>query len=204
MSHADPQPQLILLGGSNGAGKTTSAKVLLPRLLKVAQFVNADEIARGLSPYAPESAALEAGKLLLKRIRTLADRRESFALESTLAGVGHARFCQKLKRQGYRITLIYVWLDDPGIAIHRVEERVRKGGHDIPPDEVRRRYDRSLINFVDRYRPLADEWVVIDNSYDLPTTIARKTHPSEREVILEPDRYRDFEQALEQARQRAS
>lgn len=136
-------PTVIVMGGPNGAGKTTIATRLLPAL-GIRHFVNADDIARGLSAFAPESVAVEAGRLMLRRIDELAKRRESFAFESTLAARSFAVLLRRLKADGYTVRLIYVWLQRPEIAISRVAERVRRGGHQIPEETIIRRYTTGL------------------------------------------------------------
>lgn len=153
-----------MLGGVNGAGKTTIALRLLPEFLGIYDFVNADEIARGLSPLAPSRAQVAAGKLLLRRIDELAQKRISFAFETTCAGRGHLATLKKCKAAGYRINMLYVWLDSPELAIARVALRVQQGGHDVPIDTIRRRYLKSIHNMIDYYLELADHAAVYDNS----------------------------------------
>ncbi|MFL6301866.1 MAG: AAA family ATPase [Terriglobales bacterium] len=158
-----PKPTIYLIAGCNGAGKTTFAKEFLPHEVKCLRFYNADELARGLSPFDPAAAAIKAGRLLLAEIRRSITRKETFALESTLSGTTYRRLLQQAKASGYRIYLHYLWLPTPEIAIARVRERVKKGGHDVPASDIRRRFARSLRHLVSIYAPLADRWAVWNN-----------------------------------------
>ena len=157
-------PDIYLLGGPNGAGKTTAARELIPNDLALREFINADEIARGLSPFNPDGVAIKAGRLMLERIAQLRRAGESFAFETTCAGRQHARWLEAAKRDGWRITLIYLWLPNADLAERRVAQRVREGGHAIPPPTIRRRYDASLKNLVNLYLPLADLAAIYDNA----------------------------------------
>lgn len=156
-------PHVVVVAGPNGAGKTTSAAGILPAL-GVQHFVNADTIARGLSEFRPEAVALQAGRIMLDRIRQLADARETFAFETTLAARSFAGWISELRRTGYAFDLLYFWLPDSGTAIARVAKRVRSGGHYVPDETVRRRYERGLVNFFHLYRPLTTHWRLFDNS----------------------------------------
>src|SRR6266498_3398237 len=140
-------PAVVILGGPNGAGKTTAAPRLLHGSLKVEEFVNADTLAQGLSAFRPEDVALEAGRLMLKRLDDLESQRKSFAFESTLASQALVKRLERLKARGYRIHIVYLWLPTADLAIARVAERVRAGGHDVPPNVVRRRFARGRHNF---------------------------------------------------------
>ena len=131
---------LYIISGPNGAGKTTASYTLLPEILRCKEFVNADEIARGLSPFNPESVTIEAGRLMLKRINELLQRNVSFSIETTLSTRSYFRLVEKAHSQGYDVTLLYFWLKSPQQAIERVAERVAKGGHNIPNDTIIRRY----------------------------------------------------------------
>src|SRR5262245_12378962 len=146
------QPMAIVLAGINGAGKTTAFQKLLADRLAVMCFVNADMIARGLNAIAPESAALQAGRVTLLRLRELRAERADFAFETTLAGKTYLPFLRQLRQDGYGIELYYFWLRTADLAITRVRIRVRSGGHDIPEDTIRQRYGRSLVNFWALYR----------------------------------------------------
>ena len=158
-----PTPTLYIIAGCNGAGKTTFANEFLPSI-GVIRFLNADEIARGLSPLRPEAVAFKAGKLLLSEVRGLIDRQETFALESTLSGRTYLKIFEKATRRGYRVELHFVWLPDVREALRRVRQRVIEGGHDVPAGDIRRRFARGIQHLVDDYAPLADRWALWDNS----------------------------------------
>ncbi|GJG87332.1 hypothetical protein tb265_25130 [Gemmatimonadetes bacterium T265] len=157
-------PHVVVLGGPNGAGKSTVAPRLLRDVLGVTAFVNADEIARGLSGFAPEAAAIQAGRIMLERLAELTRERATFAFESTLAGLGMRRVLLRCREAGYQVHLVYLWLPSPELALRRVAQRVVAGGHDIPERDVRRRWARSLVNFFDAYVSLATTWRVYDAS----------------------------------------
>ena len=160
------QPQVIILGGPNGAGKSTAAPQLLVDELGVTEFVNADVIARGLSGFSPELVAIRAGRILLERIHELAGQRSSFAFETTLASRTFAPFIARLRREGYAVRVNVLWLPSAQMAIDRVAERVRMGGHRVPDETIRRRYVAGLRNFFNLYLQLADDWFFFDNSQD--------------------------------------
>ncbi|MBI1942345.1 MAG: AAA family ATPase [Betaproteobacteria bacterium] len=161
-------PRCIVIAGPNGAGKTTFAQEFLPRDAGVIHFVNADLIAGGLSPLRPEVAAIAAARLFLREVDRLAAARRDFAFESTLSGRRYVARLRAWKRAGYEIQIVYLRVDSPSLALHRVAMRVREGGHDVPRSDVLRRFGRSWRNFVNLYRPLADRWSVYDNSSDRP------------------------------------
>lgn len=167
----DP-PSVVVLAGPNGAGKSTAAPLLLMGQLSVSEFVNADDIARGLSGFTPDAAAVAAGRIMLKRIRELASQRSTFAFETTLASRRFAPRIASMQLSGYRFRLIFLHLSSAGAAAQRVAGRVREGGHDVPEHVIRRRYQRGLRNLFSLYLPLADEWVVYDNSDAQPSEIA--------------------------------
>lgn len=155
---------LYIISGPNGAGKTTASYCVLPKILQCKEFVNADEIARGLSPFNSESVAIEAGRLMLKRISDLLAKNESFSIETTLATRSYFRLIEKAHQQGYDVTLLYFWLRSPEQAIERVAERVSKGGHNIPKDIIIRRFYEGIDNLFNIYMPLVDSWILVDNS----------------------------------------
>lgn len=157
-------PEIFVLSGPNGAGKSTTATVLLPETLSIEQFVNADLIAQGLSPFAPQTSALEAGRLMLARIHDLRSRGQSFAFETTLASRSYVRFLQESQQAGYIVHIAYIWLSSVNLALFRVANRVAEGGHDVFPTTVERRFRRGLSNFFALYQPLADSWTLCDNS----------------------------------------
>ncbi len=167
-------PNIFIIGGANGAGKTTIAMQLLPNFLEVFEYINADEIASGISPFNPESVAILAGRLMLERLETLLNARTDFAFESTLAGRNYAKFLRKCKNQGYIIKLIYLWLSSPELAIARVKRRVESGGHNIPEETIRRRYERGRRNLIELYFPLCDRWIVYDNSSGIAELVAER------------------------------
>ncbi len=160
------KPTVFVLAGPNGAGKTTFAKSYLPHFAGCREFVNADLIAAGLSPFNPESQSIAAGRLMLQRIDGLIELRETFALETTLAGRAHARRLRWMKEEiGYEIELLYFWLPTADFAVRRVAIRVSQGGHNIPEAVIRRRYNLGISNFAKLYSPLANRWQILDGSW---------------------------------------
>src|SRR5262245_46464478 len=172
-----PAPTIYIIAGCNGAGKTTFAKEFLPSI-GVIRFLNADEIARGLSPLRPELVAFKAGKLLLTEMRELINRGETFALESTLSGKTYVKIFQNAKQRGYAIELHFVWIPDVREAILRVRQRVIEGGHDVPVEDIKRRFDRNIRHLLDDHVPLADRWALWDNSTPPAKLLARSTRHS--------------------------
>jgi predicted ABC-type ATPase len=164
---------LYIIGGANGAGKTTTALKLLTDFLGCYEYVNADSIAQGLSPFKPESVALQSGRLMLKRLHYLAAAQVDFAFETTLASRTLVPFLRQCQTKGYQINLIYLWLQSVELAVSRVRERWAAGGHNIPEEVIRRRYEAGRRNFHLLYMPLADKWQVYDNSEVVPVLIAR-------------------------------
>lgn len=162
------QPRIIIIAGPNGAGKTTFAREFLPQEAGCPVFVNADLIAAGLSPFAPERAAIQAGRLTLAAIAQHVAQRESFAFETTLSGKAYAHHIPQWRQLGYRVELFFLSLPSAEMALQRVAERVRQGGHDIPEATIRRRFDAGKRMFLDVYRPLVDQWVLYDNAGDEP------------------------------------
>lgn len=161
---------LYIISGPNGAGKTTASYTVLPKILNCKEFVNADEIARGLSPFNPEGMAIEAGKLMLKRIDELLQKEENFSIETTLATRSYFKLIETAHQKNYDVTLLYFWLKSPEQAMERVAERVAKGGHDIPREIITRRYWAGLENLFKIYMPIVDTWILVNNS-ELPRTI---------------------------------
>ncbi len=169
--------KIIVIAGPNGAGKTTLAEEFLPQEAACPVFVNADLIAASLSPFRPEVAAVRAGRIMLEQIRDHVRRGESFAFETTLSGRGYARLIPLWQGRGYRVKLIFLRLPIPDMAIARVTERVREGGHDLPPAVIRRRFDAGLRNFDRVYRALVDAWILYDNSGEMPVLLDEGHNP---------------------------
>lgn len=164
---------LYIISGCNGAGKTTASYTVLPEILQCKEFVNADEIAKGLSPFNPESVAIEAGKLMLHRVDELLKRNETFAIETTLATRSYINLVHRAHNNGYRVIIIFFWLNSPELAIQRVAERVSKGGHNIPSDVVKRRYFAGIRNLFNIFMNNVDLWMIYDNS-DTPRNLIAK------------------------------
>jgi predicted ABC-type ATPase len=165
-------PNLYIIGGANGSGKTTVALSLLPNVLGVFEYVNADAIAAGLSPLNPESMAIRSGRRMVARLQMLAETGDDFAFETTLAARTFAPFLRTCRNRGYTINLIYLWLPSPDLAVARVARRVASGGHSIPEAVIRRRYERGRQNLVSLYLPLCDTWIAYDNSRERYEIIA--------------------------------
>lgn len=155
---------LYIISGCNGAGKTTASVTILPEILKCKEFVNADEIARGLSPFNPESVAIQAGKLMLQRIEYLIRGNDSFSIETTLSTKTYAALVEKAHQNGFEVQLLYFWLPTPEHAVARVAQRVKEGGHNIPKDVIYRRYYSGIKNLLEIFIPIVDYWVIVDNS----------------------------------------
>jgi predicted ABC-type ATPase len=186
--------EIVVIGGPNGAGKTTAAQWLVPRGLEIREFVNADEIARGVSPFNADHAALLAGQLMLERMGVLIRNRQSFAFETTCAGRAHVGTLQRCKAAGWRITLVYLWLPSPEMALDRVARRVREGGHHIPDQVVIRRYWAGLANMRHLYLPVADVAAIYDNSDGGRTLIAERT-PGDFLIVHDAARWAKIEGA---------
>lgn len=157
-------PTLFIIAGCNGAGKTTASFTVLPELLNIKEFVNADEIARGLSPFQPEKVSIEAGKIMLSRIAELISQGQDFAFETTLASKSFVSLCKSAQQKGYQVCLTFFWLDSSELAVERVKQRVLEGGHNIPTEIIIRRYSSGLRNFFTLYKSIVDYWLFIDNS----------------------------------------
>lgn len=181
-------PELYIIGGCNGSGKTTTAKQILPYILNIYEYVNADEIAAGLSPFRPESVAIQAGKLMLKKLNYLRQNQINFAFESTLSGLNYIRFLQQCQTQNYQINLIYFWLESPQLAIARVKQRVASGGHNIPEDVIIRRYYRGQKNLVESYLSICHSWIIYDNS-NFPPQLVVTYSPEQEITIYQPETF---------------
>ncbi len=170
---------LYIISGPNGAGKTTLSFSILPEMFECQEFINADEIARGLSPLNPQNARIEAGRIMLRRMDDIIGAGKSFAFETTLASKGYLRLIQQAKNASYSVTLLFLLLESTELAIERVKVRVREGGHDIPEADIRRRFERGLQNFFQHYRFQVDSWILVNNSSENIDIIAEKAHDIE-------------------------
>ncbi|MBN1684419.1 MAG: Zeta toxin family protein [Gammaproteobacteria bacterium] len=183
-------PHIFIIAGPNGAGKTTAAQSLFPELLQCDEYVNADSIAVALSPFHPETTAFQAGRLMLERIRFLAEQKKSFAFETTLASRTFAPLLRGWqKNKSYLVSILFLWLPTIKMSEVRIKKRVDSGGHDIPKLVIHRRYHRSIRNFLNLYSVLADNWFLYDNSDIYPRMIARKSKKTEL-IIYEPITWR--------------
>ena len=176
---------LYIISGCNGAGKTTASYTVLPEVLHCKEFVNADEIAKGLSPFNPESVAIEAGRLMLQRIEDLLSKEESFSIETTLATKSYINLVRRAQEKGYTVRLLFFWLNSPDLALQRIAERVAKGGHNIPEPIVRRRYVAGICNLFHLFMSEVDSWEIYDNSRYPAVQIARGGKDDETSIIVE-------------------
>ena len=175
------EKNIYIIAGCNGAGKTTASFTILPEILDCKEFVNADEIAKGLSPFQPEKVAFEAGRIMLERIEVLLKSNENFAFETTLSTKSYRQKLIWAKQNGFKVKLLFFWLPTIEMAVNRVAIRVSEGGHNIPNDVVARRYQRGIENLFKIYLPLCNDWAVFDNSDETPDLIAEGV---ESEVIV--------------------
>jgi predicted ABC-type ATPase len=173
---------LFIISGPNGAGKTTASFTVLPDMLDCKEFVNADEIARGLSPFQADKAAIDAGRLMLQRIKELIKHKSEFAFETTLSTRRYVNLISKAKESDYFVTLVYFWLNSPDLAIERVKSRVLEGGHDIPVEVIKRRYNSGIKNLFNLYIPISDYWMIIDNSENPFKLIAEGNSNAEKQI----------------------
>ena len=157
-------PRLYIISGCNGAGKTTASYSLLPEMLDCKEFVNSDEFAKGLSPFDPSKASIQASRMMLMKIRYLLKKQQDFAIETTLATRTLLKIAKQAQMAGYTVTLLYFWLNSPDLAIERVRARVEAGGHDIPEETIRRRYSTGIYYFFNLYAPICERWILTDNS----------------------------------------
>ncbi len=169
--------KVIIIAGPNGAGKTTFARSFLPAEAQLPRFINADLIAAGLAPFAPETAAIKAGRLMLKEIEDATRRGESFAFETTLSGLSYLRHIARWQEQGYRVSLFFLTLHDVEAAIVRVAERVRQGGHNIPEPVIRRRFSAGWDNFHQHYQKAVHDWALFDNTGAVPALLEWEENP---------------------------
>jgi len=182
-------PQVIVIAGPNGAGKTSSAPDLLRDTVGIDAFVNADLVAEGLSGFRPEDTAVEAGRIMLARLKELAGRRADFAFESTLSGRTLLGFLHRLAAKGFECHIFYLWLPSVDLAVTRVRVRVKAGGHDVPESVIRRRFRKSLVNFDQVYRPLATMWRLYDASATVGRPLIAHGEAGHKPVIVDPQRW---------------
>ena len=181
------EKNLYIIAGCNGAGKTTASFTILPEILDCKEFVNADEIARGLSPFQPEKVSFEAGRIMLKRIDELFSENENFAFETTLATKSYKEKILKAQENGYFVTLLFFWLKNTELAKERVKTRVLEGGHHIPDDILERRYYNGILNLFNIYLPIVDQLLIFDNSEGKHKLIAEKNDGEQISIIREEE-----------------
>jgi predicted ABC-type ATPase len=174
---------LYIIAGCNGAGKTSASFTILPEIIDCKEFVNADEIAKGISPFQPEKIAIEAGKIMLNRINELLNGDESFAFETTLSSRSYRNKIKNAEQKGFTTTLIFFWLDNIDLAKERVKTRVAEGGHNIEPEVIERRYVKGIKYLFDIYLPMVQAGFLFDNSLGVPDIIAQKTRNGNLEII---------------------
>lgn len=175
--------KLYIIAGCNGAGKTTASFTILPDILDCKEFVNADEIAKGLSPFRPENVSFEAGRIMLKRINELLESNQNFAFETTLATKSYKSKITEAKAKNYNVTLLFFWLQNVDLAIERVKTRVQEGGHNIELEVIKRRYLNGIKNLFNIYLPIVDEVMIFDNSEGRHDLIAEKIFDSEINIF---------------------
>jgi predicted ABC-type ATPase len=188
-------PNVYLIAGPNGAGKTTFSREFLPQHVHCREFLNADLMAAGLSPFDPTTAAMRAGRLLLERIKELTQQGRDFGFETTLAGKSYARTLRRMRQQGYAVHLFFLWLPNVEMALARIAHRVSQGGHDVPEPVVRRRFAVGVRNLFQLYRPLVDTWTLFDNSELPPLRVASQEQG--RVTVLEQRLYSEILSPIE-------
>ena len=192
-------PKLYIIAGCNGAGKTTASFTILPEVLNCKEFINADEIAKGLSPFQPESVAMQAGRIMLARMDELLQKGETFAFETTLATKSYKQKIEWAQANGYEVTLLFFWLDSPNMAKKRVAQRVAEGGHSIPSETIERRYHNGITNLFAIYIDMVDICYIFDNSEGERTPIAKK-YKGGKEIIYNTDLYNQMKNSYEKER----
>ena len=191
--------QLYIIAGCNGVGKTTASFTILPEVLDCKEFINADEIAKGLSPFQPESVAMQAGRIMLARMDELLQKGETFAFETTLATKSYKQKIEWAQANGYEVTLLFFWLDSPNMAKKRVAQRVAEGGHSIPSETIERRYHNGIANLFAIYIDMVDICYMFDNSEGERTPIAKK-YKGGKEIIYNTDLYNQMKNSYEKER----
>ena len=186
-------PRLYIISGCNGAGKTTASYSLLPEMLNCTQFVNSDEFAKGLSPFNPEKASIQASRYMLMKIRYLLKRYQDFAVETTLATRTLLKTVRMAQDAGYTVTLMYFWLKSPELAVERVHARVEAGGHNIPEETIRRRYQVGIDYFFHYYAPVCERWILVDNS-QIPFRVIAEGSRNDIVSIKDEDTYEKIRQ----------
>ena len=192
-------PKLYIIAGCNGAGKTTASFTILPEILGCKEFINADEIAKGLSPFQPESVAMQAGRIMLARMDELLQKGETFAFETTLATKSYKQKIEWAQANDYEVTLLFFWLDSPNMAKKRVAQRVAEGGHSIPSQTIERRYYNGIANLFAIYIDMVDICYIFDNSEGERTPIAKK-YKGGKEIIYNTDLYNQMKNGYEKER----
>ncbi len=188
-------PRLYILAGCNGAGKTTASYSFLPEILDCREFVNSDEFAKSLSPFDPSIASVSASRFMLRRIQYLMERGADFSIETTLATRSLVSIIKEARAKSYVITILYLWLQSPEIAVQRVKDRVETGGHNIPENVLRRRYTTGLKYLFDIYMPICDRWMIADNSGATFMLIAEGD--DKRTIIKDEEKFRRIRKMLE-------
>ena len=189
-------PNLYIIAGPNGAGKTTAAYNLLPEVLHCPNFVNADEIARGLSPFAPEAVSFQAGRIMLQRIDELLPQKVDFAIETTLSTRSYVHLVRRAQALGYKVHLIFFYLENEEQAIARVEQRVKNGGHGIPEEDIRRRFTRGIYNLINLYMPICDSVLVYNNMRTPAQLVARKKTQTDDINVIESEMWNQLIQKI--------
>ena len=181
-------PRLYIVSGCNGAGKTTASYTMLPEMLECSEFVNSDEFAKGLSPFRPERASIQASRYMIMKIRYLLKKKSDFAIETTLATRTLLKTVRMAQNAGYTVTVLYFWLNSPELAIERVQARVEAGGHNIPEETIRRRYQVGIDYFFHYYSPICERWILADNS-QIPFRVIAEGSKSDLITIKNEETY---------------
>ena len=192
MSH----PNLYIIAGPNGAGKTTASYTLLPEMLHCINFVNADEIARGLSPFSPDTVDVQAARIMLQRIEELLAQKVDFAIETTLATRSYVQLVRRAQKIGYKVHLIFFCLDSPEQAMKRVAQRVSEGGHNIPEEVIRRRFSRGVENLINLYIPICDSVLIFNNVKTPAQLVAKKRVHNDDIELCEPQMWNELIQHI--------